>query len=370
MVVFDTLKSNDSLIDDFISSVRSVETDEMYLYWFSKEKIEKNNFVNIEVALLDGKVIAFSGCSLLSDGRLRVIQMLYTLPQYRKQYRDLCIQKGGFIDRHIATAKELGVDKLVTCVHAFNSKTKTMERLFLKNKKNRFRGLKLFEYKGIGIFNHTEQHYFEYDMYKELKEKLRILDIMPLGEHETLPVTRTNKDLLPIKRLYKVSDCDSLYDEYMEYDKTIPYIGSRINILEENGIDIEEYKDYMKCLGFNKNSYRVYPLRDLNGNILIDKDTYTYDLLTSWPCPIFRPQYNCAQTDWKLEEHVDHTNTLVHGYRVLIPLNKNMNIRIDGEEYVLNAGYAYFIDVTRPHSAWAEDGRVAISFQMTDDFLL
>jgi len=203
----------------------------------------------------------------------------------------------------------------------------------------------------------------------DIRKKLDILDLMPLGKKETLPVKQTKSVIPAFKKLCKVN-YKLLYNEFLSYDKEIKYIADRFESFTENDIDVDEYKAYMESLGFNKDTYIVYPLRDKFGKYLFNEDSNTAQFFDAWPTMIFRPQYNYTVNDWHAKNHIDHTDSSTHGYRVLIPLNKNFDMTVENITYKLELGYAYFIDVTRKHSAWAQKDRVALSFQMADDTLL
>lgn len=203
-----------------------------------------------------------------------------------------------------------------------------------------------------------------------LREKLDDYDLMPLGVRETLPVSVTKDTIPPFKELGPVDRVWDIYQEFIELELDDAYISSRLDVFNQYQIDIDEYKTYMAALGFSKTTYGVYALRDCDGKWLMPKDSVTHQTLLNWPTDIFRPQFNYVKSDWHTNQHHDHLNSSIHGFRVLIPLNDVSHIMIDDVHHVLNPGYAYFIDVTRPHAAWARAGRTALSFQMTDDTLL
>tara|TARA_B110000503_G_scaffold88087_1_gene133612 strand:- start:3895 stop:4509 length:615 start_codon:yes stop_codon:yes gene_type:complete len=202
-----------------------------------------------------------------------------------------------------------------------------------------------------------------------IKNKLKKLDLMPLGLKETLPVTITKTNIPPFKKLLPIGH-KVLYQDFLNFDKSAKYVSDRKNIFIENNIDINEYRNYMDSLGFNKENYCVYPLRDVNNNFLFSESSHTAAFFSDWPTNIFRPQYNFTKKPWHAIDHIDYTNTGTHGFRVLVPLNKSFKIRVEDIEYELVEGYSYFIDVTRKHSAWSDAGRAVLSFQMADDSLL
>ena len=202
-----------------------------------------------------------------------------------------------------------------------------------------------------------------------LVDKLLDLDLMPLGKKETLTVTKNKKEIPSFKKLLNVNS-KKLYDDFLNHTNDDGYINSRSHIFAENNIDVDEYKQHMNNLGFKKDNYAVWPLRDTKGNLIISENSYTYSFLNSWPTGIFRPQYNITLNDWKAENHIDYNDDTIHGFRVLIPLNESSIIEIDETVYTLEINKSYFVDVTKLHSAKAKKDRVVLSFQMDNDILL
>jgi hypothetical protein len=158
MVNFLTLDKFDDKILEFRYNVSRMESDNEFKYWFSSKKFENMSFVNIEAAIVDSKVIAISGCSLLDD-YLRICQLLYVLPNFRTTYRDLLIRDDGFISRHITTAKKLKIKKMLYSMHVANKKTEKAVKVML-NKRHLYNYIKDFTYIGINKLNNTEQHCF------------------------------------------------------------------------------------------------------------------------------------------------------------------------------------------------------------------
>lgn len=159
---FITVEPTDNILKEFEQLVIENERNDYYYHWFDNNRLTGGHgftFQNIELILINDLPIAFSGCSIV-EGKLRILQQLYTLPQYRKECRDTPIREGGFIDRHIQTAKHLDIDTLLVSVHTFNQKTKTMEKIWL-NKRNKYRHFKDFDYIGEMEINRHKQHVFE-----------------------------------------------------------------------------------------------------------------------------------------------------------------------------------------------------------------
>lgn len=202
-----------------------------------------------------------------------------------------------------------------------------------------------------------------------LVDKLKKSDLMPLGKRETKEVTKTKNSIPSFKKLLPV-DSLKLYNDFKNYSYDDGYVKSRSFVFQENDIDVEEYLTYMQTIGFNKSNYRVCPLRNTNGDLTINEDTYTYKFFEDWPTGIFRPQYNITLSDWRVKSHVDYEDDSIHGFRVLIPLNNSSYMIVEDKEVKLEMNHSYFVDVTKPHAAWSEAGRVVLSFQMDWDILL
>lgn len=158
MLSYKTTVYGDPLLKQFCDQVHSLETDKEYLYWFTDERLSRL-FYNIELCLVNDFVISFSGCSIV-DNRLRIGQQHYTLPTYRKHYRDILIRKSGFIDRHINTAKHLNLNTIFIAMHVFNKKTNTLVNIFDK-KRSKYRHLDKFYYCGVHNINHVNQRCYE-----------------------------------------------------------------------------------------------------------------------------------------------------------------------------------------------------------------
>lgn len=155
---FKTVYYGDPLLTQFCNDVIETEMDTSYHHWWTDERMKKI-FHNVELCLVNNKVISFSGCSI-NNNRLRIAQQHYTLLEYRKDYRDILIRKDGFIDRHIKTAIDLDLHKLLITIHTFNKKTKYIERIYRK-KRHLYRHLKDFEYVGVEKVNYVNQHCYE-----------------------------------------------------------------------------------------------------------------------------------------------------------------------------------------------------------------
>jgi hypothetical protein len=160
MVTFKTLDQFDDKILEFRFRVRQEEDDLEFKYWFSINKFEKMNFYNIETALVDNKVIAISGSTII-DESFRICQLLYTLPTYRNVYRDLLIRNDGFIFRHLQTAKKLNINKIFYTMHGVNKKTEQALKVML-HKRHHYPFIRDFVYSGIIHLNNSDQHCFTY----------------------------------------------------------------------------------------------------------------------------------------------------------------------------------------------------------------
>ena len=159
---FETLTVDDSRFIDFRKLVSEVEVDDTYRYWFSDEKINKMDFINIDVCLnKEEHIIGVCGCSKMDSETIRVSQLLYVLPDYRKEVRHLLIADGGFFDRQHATAKKYGFKKMFVALHSFNKETGIVAKVY-KTRRHQYRWLRKFDYVGQRTVRYVLQHCYEY----------------------------------------------------------------------------------------------------------------------------------------------------------------------------------------------------------------
>ena len=196
-------------------------------------------------------------------------------------------------------------------------------------------------------------------------------DILPLGDFETIPIT----SLIPpypenfpeVARLGIKTDIEQLRHDYEKFDKSGDYFKSRAKYFK-NGL-----KDTIKLfdhLGFSKENYKAFPLRELGTNVLKDTvGTYTKQLLDNFGVTLFRQQYVLASAGWQTKFHIDHPDFTLHGFRVFIPID-DAYIGFENAIYELKAGDCYFVNIAKIHRAFSDADRVVIMCQMSSDKLI
>jgi len=198
-------------------------------------------------------------------------------------------------------------------------------------------------------------------------------DILPVGDFETIPVVSV---LEPIPENYpnyirlNVSvDVDKLREEYHLFPKENKKHYFR-HMAKHFKSSVKEAVSYYMDLGFVIENYKVYPLRVIGSNILSENvGPYTREVLETIGVPLFRQQYVYATKDWETQTHIDHPNFSIHGFRMFIPIDE-VNLIVDNEEIILKPGYAYYVNIAKPHKGWATSDRIVIMAQMASDKLI
>lgn len=193
-------------------------------------------------------------------------------------------------------------------------------------------------------------------------------DILPLGEFETVPVT----SLIPpypenfpeVARLGIKTDVEQLRADWEAYDKTGDYFKSRTKYFKNS---LKETIQLFNWLGFSKDKYKAYPLRELGTNIIKENTgAYTQNLLEEFGVPLFRQQYVYSCAGWSTKLHIDHPDFSIHGFRVFIPID-TAYIGFEKNIYTLEPGDCYFVNIARLHRGFSDSNRVVIMCQMASD---
>lgn len=199
-------------------------------------------------------------------------------------------------------------------------------------------------------------------------------DILPVGKFEAIPVTSSVEpipDNFPnwIKLDIQV-DVDRLRQEYLEYPKNRSkhYFREMAKHLPKDRVK-ETVKIFTEN-GFGIDDYIVYPLRVIGTNKLTDYvGSYTKQLLENIGVPLFRQQYVFATKTWETKIHTDHPNFATHGYRMFIPIDPAYMV-VNGENVEMTPGWAYYVNVARPHKGFTKGDRVVIVASMASDRLV
>lgn len=196
-------------------------------------------------------------------------------------------------------------------------------------------------------------------------------DILPLGDFETVPVT----SLIPpypcnfpeVSRLGIKTDVNKLREEWEEFDKTGDYFRDRAKYFKN---PLKETIKLFDEIGFSRENYKAYPLRETGTNVLKDNvGPYTRELLENFGVPLFRQQYVLSSEGWKVKLHIDHPDFTVHGFRVFIPID-TAYMGFEENVYELTPGDCYFVNIARKHWAYSDKERAVIMCQMASDKLI
>ena len=135
----------------------------------------------------------------------------------------------------------------------------------------------------------------------------------------------------------------------------------------QRNIPWEEAREELASIGFEKNYFRQFNImQPLNKESqIISRWThfkkfvgpYTKKVIRKFKAPVNRARYSIAQPGWKLLSHIDYPNPKRFGFRVHIPIYTNKKciqkfyINNQTKTYQLKEGFAWFMNVSYPHSA-------------------
>jgi len=196
-------------------------------------------------------------------------------------------------------------------------------------------------------------------------------DILPLGDFETVPVT----SLIPpypenfpeVARLGIKTDVSRLRKEWELFDKSGDYFKSRAKFFKN---PLKETIQLFDWLGFSREKYKAYPLRETGSNTLKSNiGPYTQTLLTNFGVSLFRQQYVLSSAGWSTKLHIDHPDFSIHGFRVFIPID-TAYMGFEDNLYVLEPGDCYFVNIAKMHRGFSDSNRVVIMCQMASDRLI
>lgn len=207
-------------------------------------------------------------------------------------------------------------------------------------------------------------------------------DIFPLGRYETKPVNAKKdgcaQSYPDVTVLSKIENIRSIDSEVLVLINLIgkSFVKERIDKLTPS-LTVDAVKRILHDVGFTKESYQSYSLRELGTCRL--KDLVKGELrrvLDAFPVDFFRPQVAVAQPGWKTLFHQDHFDFNTYGFRAMIPTNSPVFISFlrESEEiiYKLLPGNCYFVNIAKLHKGFnpSELERRNIIFQMVSDELI
>ena len=207
-------------------------------------------------------------------------------------------------------------------------------------------------------------------------------DIFPLGNFETLKVRLIKGGLANqypnVARIGEVQNFSKLDEAFLiAIEKRgkcfvkdrVPYLCSSISL--------KDIKKTLSEVGFTKESYQSYALRDLGTTNISDiVGGEAREFLSQFPVPFFRSQISIAQPGWKTLFHQDHKNFKIHGFRAMVPLNNSvyMSFLKRGREavYELPPGGLYFVNIAKLHKGFnpKKEERRILMMQMASDELI
>lgn len=218
----------------------------------------------------------------------------------------------------------------------------------------------------------------------DIKEIFLNNDIFPLGEFETLPITPIKSglpddypDVSLLKTDIKVEEL--IKESHIHIEKIgFTYVKGRLKHLN-SAIDENTLRSVLGDVGFYKGSYQSFSLRKLGTNELEDWIEYhTKQFFADLPVNTFRQQYAVAYPGWNTKLHRDHKDFLTHGFRAMVPLDKNVYMGYEDKDknnivYKLEPGNMYFVNIAKMHRGFNEsttDSRINLIMQMDSDSMV
>lgn len=218
----------------------------------------------------------------------------------------------------------------------------------------------------------------------DIKDIFLTDDIFPLGKFETLPIKNIKSGLphdYPDVCLISTNiDYNSLLTEAYEHIQRIgfTYVKGRLEYVNSN-IDENTLRSVLGDVGFTKSSYQSFSLRKLGSSNLEDwLGKNTKQFFKNLPVNTFRQQYAVAYPGWNTKLHRDHKDFLTHGFRAMVPLNKNVYMAYEDEQknplvYKLIPGNMYFVNISKMHRGFNEsenEDRINLIMQMDSDLMV
>ena len=146
------------------------------VYRMTQQKWKDYQFEAIEAFLLDEQVVAISGVRRYGS-YLRILMNHYLLKSLRKHSSGLAWRAGGFVERHLAYAKEKGYEGVFFSIYAHNSRLSRYVDYMKVKKTNRTKPF-LHHFNALPnkvIFNGVEQTIFYKMLNPEKKFDVQII---------------------------------------------------------------------------------------------------------------------------------------------------------------------------------------------------
>jgi len=151
-----------------------VSSDSVDFYKYSDYKWKNTDFFCIEAIIENNEIVGMSGCKWYND-YLRTSMHLYLLKKVRSKYPGIKYLKGGWFERHLNMAKNMGAKGMFFTVYAYSKKLQALienhrsRTISLVDKKHLNYIKDIFE-KGEYIFNGVPQTFFYYSIESTLEE--------------------------------------------------------------------------------------------------------------------------------------------------------------------------------------------------------
>ena len=210
--------------------------------------------------------------------------------------------------------------------------------------------------------------------YAEIDQLAMTHNILPFDTYESLPVTHSYGNTpekygciveLDIPQIDPEKLRNSL-DTYINNEKP-HYVSDRFDTFL---VPAPEIINYLRRVGFTTEKYASHPL-NIRGTATMSSDIpeyakFVYNQLES---PLFRHNYVIGRNGWKTTWHKDHATPVVHGFRLMVPIDP---VIMDFEKgrYILTPGKYYFVNNSLLHRGVIPDGltrRANLLAQMASD---
>ena len=151
-----------------------VNEDSEDYYKYSDKKWKNTDFFCIEAIIENSEIVGMSGCKWYDD-YLRISMHLYLLKKVRAKYPGIKYLKGGWFERHLNMAENMGAKGIFFTVYAYSKKLQALienhrkKTISLIDKKH-LNYIQDIAEKGEYIFNNVPQTFFYYSIESPIEE--------------------------------------------------------------------------------------------------------------------------------------------------------------------------------------------------------
>lgn len=222
----------------------------------------------------------------------------------------------------------------------------------------------------------SDGRYF-YDIRKRFSEINEVgleNNILPLGNFETIEVTHKyghnpKKYGCVVELDLPEVDTEKLRAELNSFvgDGSTGYVSDRFDQIL---VPAPELINYLKFVGFSTDKYVVYPLNKKGSPYLSsDIPKYVNDVFEKLGVSTFRQNYVISKSGWSTIWHRDHSTPVLHGFRLMIPIDP-VYMCFECGEIILKPGKYYFVNNSLLHKGKTLEGlshRANLLAQMCSD---